>query len=107
VWTFPAACKLTKVALHGKASTISSTNGLEDHSGGSLVPVDFVVFVNGVQVGGTLFTIPAGATDVDLSASPNTPIPAGAEMQLAFMADPTNNSGELANFLVSFSVKGV
>jgi hypothetical protein len=99
VWTFPAATKLKRCALHGKAATIGTVNTL---GAGGPQPHDVDVFVDGVFVT-TLFTIAAGATDVDLSANPDVPIPAGSELQIAIPA-ALDESGELSNFLFSFSI---
>jgi hypothetical protein len=99
VWTFPDACRVTRAALHGKAATIGSTNTL---GLGGPQAHDFDVFVDGVFVE-TLFTLGAGETDVDLHASPAIDVPFGSEFQIVIPA-ATSETGELANFLFSFSI---
>lgn len=101
VWTFPGATRLKRCALHGKAATIGSVNTL-GHTAPQ--PHDVDVYVDGVFKA-TLFTLAAGATDVDLQASPDIAIPFGSELQFVIPA-ATNESGLLENFLFSFSIGG-
>lgn len=102
-WYFPFACVLTAAKFHGKAATIGSTNTL----GTSGVPkaCDVDVFINGVFAT-TLFTIPAGATDVDLSAAPNLEIPENAEVWFVVVA-PTiaTITGAMIDFLLAFDIE--
>jgi hypothetical protein len=100
VFTFPAACTLTRVELHGKAATIGSVNELA--VAGTPVPLPFDLYVNQVFVQ-TLVTLPASATDVDLVATPNVAIPAGAEVQFV-CPEPGAATGNVENFLFSFSI---
>lgn len=97
VWTFPGATHLKRCHLHGKAATIGTVNTL---GGPAAHNVD--LYINGVFVR-TLFTLAAGATDVDLVATPDTAIALGDEVQFVIPAG-NSETGELANFQFSFSI---
>ncbi len=99
VFVMPDDCTLTRCSLHGKSSTIGSFNTLGP--AGVPMDLDFDLFVDGVFLQ-TLFTLPAGKTDVNLFVNPNQPIPAGAEVQFA-VPTPGSVTGALLNFVFSFS----
>jgi len=99
VFVMPDDCLLTRCCLHGDSRTIGSFNTLGP--GGVPMDLDFDLYVDGVFLQ-TLFTLPAGETDVDFFVNPNQPIPAGAEVQFVVPA-PGNVSGALLNFVFSFS----
>lgn len=98
-WTFPDACTLTKVRLHGNATRLGTFNTL---GAGGPTPHDVDLYIDGVFVS-TLLTLPAGATDVDIPASPGIAIPAGAEVQFIIPVE-NNATGALDNFLFAFAI---
>jgi len=98
VFVMPDDCVLTRASLVGDPTTLGSFNvGTSETT-----DLDFDLFIDGVFIQ-TLFTLPAGATLVDLFVNPNTPIPAGAEVQIG-VPFPGTAFGGVGNFVFSFSV---
>ena len=99
-WTFPDACTLTKVRLHGDSTTLGTSNTLGP--GGTPTPHDVDLYIDGAFVA-TLLTLPAGASDVDIPESPGIAIPAGSEVQFIIPVE-NNATGFLQNFLFAFAI---
>jgi len=88
---------LTFFHLQGRSAQYGTSNSLVQ-----IVPIPIELWLNGAFVA-TIASIPAGATDFDIIAMPNIPIPAASTVQ--FVANClVATDGGLAGVLVSWSV---
>ena len=99
---FVAARDTTLSAIHvqGRSVDLGTTNTVVN--GVTPVPIPIELWINDVMVA-TLVTIPAGATDFDVSASPGIAIPVNSSVQIVVDLSGAT-SGVLSNILVGWSI---